>query len=227
MITIKDIENQLKATEQARLQLEKTKKENEDQAKEYRTQADAAAVAGDLTRYKELKALADDAEAVAYVCGKQLEAEQGEAVTKEQTQEAWADYAEQYGKKLAAKLKEFDKAKTEMLKLYAEAVDLQAEACATRERLAEYAGVRYSAGRDGRLDAEYPMGYISCDIATAGGQYCITMPGLGIEDKDAVYYLANDMEKRKVGTPCELLNRAKDSTANKVCQVVRLHRADK
>jgi UDP-glucuronate 4-epimerase len=50
---------------------------------------------------------------------------------------------------------------------------------------------------------------------------------MGIEDKDAVYYLANDMEKRKVGTPCELLNRAKDSTANKVCQVVRLHRAAK
>lgn len=224
-LTVKDIDNQVKTTQEAREQLDQSKKGNELKAAEYRARADAAAVAGDVETYKKYKQLTDDAEALAYVCGKQLEAEQGKAVTMEQTQEAWDNYAEQYGKKLAEKLKEFNKAKAEMLALYMEAVDLQAEACATRERLAGYAGVSYHAGRDGKLDADYPMEYIPCEIATGSGKYCVSMPGIGVDDKDAVYYLANDLERRNIGAANNILARADDSISNKVYQVVRLHRA--
>ena len=90
-MTIKEIEKQVENTKKAREQLAATQAENESLAKEYRAKSDAAATAGDVATYKEFKALADDAEAVAYVCGKQLEAEQANAVTVEQTREAWED----------------------------------------------------------------------------------------------------------------------------------------
>lgn len=225
MLTIKDIDAQVETTNKVREQLAQSKHGNERKAEEYRARADAAAVTGDVETYKKYKQLMDDAEAMAYVCGKQLEAEQNKAVTKEQTQEAWRGYADQYGKKIAAKLKEFDKAKAEALKLYAEAVDLQDEACATRERIAGYAGVSYNPGMDGKLDADYPMEYIPCETSSAGGRYCLSMPGVGIEDKDAVYYVANDLEKRRVGSTHNAFARIEDSTTNKIYHVVRLHRA--
>ena len=218
-MTIKDIENQLKATEQARLQLEKTKKENEDQAKEYRTQADAAAVAGDLTRYKELKALADDAEAVAYVCGKQLEAEQGKAVTLEQTRDAWDSYAADYNKKLSAKLRKLEAAKADLLKDYADALILQGEACAVRERLARYAGVHLQpagVGIDDRLEKTYPMEYIPCKNALKG-DVTTAIAGSSVKDPDAVYYLAS--------LQLDMLTLAKDPRQHAMVSVVCNHRA--
>ena len=218
-MTIKDIENQLKATEQARLQLEKTKKENEDQAKEYRTQADASAVAGDLTRYKELKSLAEDAEAVAYVCGKQLEAEQGKAVTLEQTRDAWASYAADYNKKLSAKLRKLEAAKADLLKEYADALILQGEACAVRERLARYAGVHLQpagVGIDDHLEKTYPMEYIPCKNAMKG-DVTTAIAGSSVKDPDAVYYLAS--------LQLDMLTLAKDPRQYAMVSVVCNHRA--
>ena len=185
-MTIKEIEKQMEATEKAREQLAKTKRENEEQAKEYRAKADAAATAGDVASYKELKALADDAEAVAYVCGKQLEAEQGNAVTPEQTQEAWEDYAEAYNKKLAAKLKKVQAAKAEYLREYMEAVDLQREACHTREKLAGYAAVKAH-----RVEGLYRMDYIPCNSMSNGRKPLVSLSGAAIQDPDAVALLAS------------------------------------
>lgn len=218
MTTIKDIENQLKATEQARTQLAKTKTENEAQAKEYRTQADAAAVAGDVARYKELKALADDAEAVAYVCEKQLEAEQGNAVTYDQTREAWDDFVGDYNKKLSAALRKFEKLKADMLKEYEGAVELQRKACETRERLASVVG-KLPARVDGesRLADLYPMDSIPCAKNPLDGG-TISIGGAGIVDPDAVYYLASF----KLTSDKMLNNPGK----RVLCSVVQYHRAE-
>lgn len=185
-MTIKDIEAQVEATKKAREQLEKSKRDNEAQAKEYREKADAAAIAGDVTSYKELKALADDAEAMAYVCGKQLEAEQGNAVTKDQTIEAWAGYAEAYNKKLTAKLKKVQAAKADYLREYMEAVELQREACRTREQLAGYAEVDKS-----KVDYLYQMDYIPCNKAMNNRRPLVSLTGTGIQDPDAVALLAS------------------------------------
>lgn len=218
MTTIKDIENQLKATEQARTQLAKTKEENEAKAKEYRTQADAAAVAGDVAKYKELKALADDAEAVAYVCEKQLEAEQGTSVTYEQTREAWDDYVAEYNKKLSSALRKFKELKADMLKAYGEAVELQRKACQTREVLADVVGKKPL-----RVDGEsalanlYPMDAIPCHKNTlAGGT--ISIGGANIVDPDAVFYLASFKL-----TGDQMLN---NPGKRVLCAVVQDHRAD-
>lgn len=185
-MTIKDIEKQMEATTKAREQLARTKLENEEQAQEFRAKADAAATAGDVVSYKELKALADDAEAMAYVCGKQLEAEQGNAVTKDQTIEAWAGYAEAYNKKLAAKLKKMQAAKADYLREYMEAVELQREACRTREQLAGYAEVDKS-----KVERLYQMDYIPCNNLMNNRRPLVSLNGTGIQDPDAVALLAS------------------------------------
>ena len=189
-MTIKDIDKQVEATKDAREKLAKTQRENEAQAKEYRAKADAAATAGDMATYKEFKALAEDAEDMAYVCKKQLEAEQSSPVTLEQTQAAWADYAADFNKKLAAKLRKFEAAKAEMLKEYAEAVELQREALVVRERMAGYSGkLPLAVEGEGKLASLYPMDYIRC---TRGMEYpMVTIGGSDIKDADAVYYLAS------------------------------------
>ena len=211
-MTIKDIEKQMEATEKAREQLAKTKQENEEQAKEYRAKADAAATAGDVATYKEYKALADDAEAMAYVCGKQLTAEQGKAVTAEQTQDAWENYAGGYNKKLAAKLKKVQAAKAEYLREYMEAVDLQREACRTREQLAAYAGVK-----EHRAEGFYPMDYLPCNNMSNGRKPLVSIRGANIQDPDAVALLAS--------LGMDELDLSRDERTRIVCAVVGSHRA--
>lgn len=216
-LTVKDIENQVTGTQEARAQLGKSKQENEDRAKEYRTKADAAAMAGDVETYKQYKQLADDAEALAYVCGKQLEVEY--PVTLEQTRDAWEDYVADYKRKFAGKLKKFEAAKDEMLKAYAEAVVLQGEACAVRERLARYAGVHLQpagVGIDDRLEKTYPMEYIPCKNAMKG-DVTTAIAGSSVKDPDAVYYLAS--------LQLDMLTLAKDPRQHAMVSVVCNHRA--
>ena len=192
-MTIKEIENLVKVKNEAREQAIRKKQENETKAEQYRIDADEAATAGDLERYKELKALAEDAEAVAYVCGKQLEIEH--PVTLEQTRKAWDDYVSDYKKKLSAKLKRFEAAKVEMLKEYAGAVVLQGEACEVRERLARYCGMTLgpaAIGADKRLDDTFQMEYIPCNGSNVlKNDVVVTISGSPIKDPDAVYYLAS------------------------------------
>lgn len=185
-MTIKEIEKQVESTREAREQMQRAQQENEKQAREYRIKADAAAIAGDVATYKELKALASDAEAVAYVCKRQLEAETENPVTKEQTVEAWDEYATGYNKKIAAKLEKVKKAKAAFIQEYLEAVDMQREACTTRERLAMYAGVK-----DDRIEGIYRMEYIPCKDGMSGGKPIVTLNGAGIKDPDAVTVLAS------------------------------------
>ena len=211
-MTIKDIEAQVEATKKAREQLEKSKRDNEAQAKEYREKADAAATAGDVATYKEYKALADDAEAMAYVCGKQLTAEQGKAVTVEQTQDAWENYAGGYNKKLAAKLKKVQAAKAEYLREYMEAVDLQREACATREKLAKCAGVDQA-----KVEWKYPMDYLPCNNMSNGRKPLVSIRGANIQDPDAVALLAS--------LGMDELDLSRDERNRIVCAVVGSHRA--
>ena len=185
-MTIKDIEKQVEATKEARAQLERSLRDSKDQEKEYRAKADEAAVDGDVVSFKKYKALADDAEAMAYVCRKQLDSEQASPVTVAQTQEAWAGYAEAYNKKLTAKLKKVQAAKADYLREYMEAVELQREACRTREQLAGYAEVAKS-----KVDYLYQMDYIPCNKAMNNRRPLVSLTGTGIQDPDAVALLAS------------------------------------
>ncbi len=189
-MTIKDIEKQVEATKEARAQLERSLRDSKDQEKEYRAKADEAAVDGDVVSFKKYKALADDAEAMAYVCRKQLDSEQASPVTVAQTQEAWASYTAEYSKKLAAKLRRFEALKADMLREYAETVELQRQAFLVRERLAGYVGkLPLAVDGEGSLATMYPMEYIGCKRGTESP--LLTIGGAFIKDPDAVYYLAS------------------------------------
>lgn len=218
-MTIKDIEKQVENAKKTREELIKNQSESEEQAKNYRAKADAAAIAGDVAAYKEFKALADDAEAMAYVCGKQLDAENN--ITLGQTREAWEDYVSDYKRKLAGKLKKFEAAKDEMLKAYADAVVLQGEACETRERLANLCGMTLgpvAVGIDDRLDATYPMDYIPCKSGSMmDNDAVVSIVGSSIKDPDAVYYLASLHLKNMILT--------NDPRQQALACVVKNHRA--
>ena len=216
-MTIKDIEKQVENAKKTREQLIKNQSESEEQAKNYRAKADAAAIAGDVDAYKEFKALADDAEAMAYVCGKQLDAENN--ITLEQTREAWDSYAADYNKKLSAKLRKLEAAKADLLKDYADALILQGEACEVRERLARYAGVHLQpagVGIDDNLEKTYPMEYIPCKNAMKG-DVTTSIAGSSVKDPDAVYYLAS--------LQLDMLTLAKDPRQHAMVSVVCNHRA--
>lgn len=218
-MTIKDIEKQVENAKKTREELIKNQSESEEQAKNYRAKADAAAIAGDVAAYKEFKALADDAEAMAYVCGKQLDAENN--ITLEQTREAWEDYVSDYKRKFAGKLKKFEAAKDEMLKAYADAVVLQGEACEARERLARLCGMPLqvaAVGIDDRLDATYPMDYIPCKSGSMmDNDAVVSIAGSSIKDPDAVYYLASLHLKNMI--------LANDPRQQALAYVVKNHRA--
>ena len=187
------------------------------EADEFNEAAEAAAVDGDLERYKELKRKAADAEALAYVLQKQIEKNGADDLfTKSEIFEAWSDYADDHNKKLKAKLKKFTETKSDLLRQYAEMVSLQRETCAVRERLCRYIGIgKTPAAPDYGLASRFPMDYIPCKGNMDAGSVAIR--GANISDPDAVYYLAS-MEKRAEDL-------FKDPDGRRVVEVVGFHRA--
>lgn len=188
-MTVSDIDNAIRQSVAEAENLIATQQKNEAAAVEYKGSADKAAAAGDLEGYKHYKALADDAEAVAYVCKMQLQADRPMPVTTEQTQEAWEKYAADYNKKIAARLKKFEALKADMLKEYEAAFELQKEACAVRERLAGYVSrCPDKMQPEGRLATMYPMEYIPYISGPIRGANSLV--GITLTDANAAYYLA-------------------------------------
>lgn len=196
---IQDIERMVEEAAEKLHNMIKARDEAAQRAEKCLTEAEDAAIAGDTERYKKLKSQADDAAATNYVCTKQIERmKSGPVVTKDEVVDAWTDYAKEYNKTLKAKLKKFHDMKMSMLKEYAEMVDLQGEACAVRERLAEQAGIKIDGARRGNsLDKIFQMEFIPCAGRTMAEK---TMSGIGqlsirgtsrVEDADAVYFLSS------------------------------------
>lgn len=147
--------------------------------------AEKAAFTGDLDAYKDLKAKASDADALAYVLQKQIERiGSGNLFTPAEIESAWADYAADRNKALKAKEKKFAEAKTNLLRQYAEMITDQRETCATRERLAGYIGIDKE-----KAGGRFPMDHLPCiEFGEVGAT---SINGARIADPDAVYYLSN------------------------------------
>lgn len=216
-MTIKEIDEKVQAdilNQQIMTEKQKTAERN---AQNLNAEAEAAAVAGDLDKYRELKTKAVEQEEIAYVLGKQIE--RGETrIDPDDISDAWNRYRADYEKKLHAGLKSFRETKLTMLRKYAEMVSLQRDACATRERLARYIGstvTPLAAGKDKGLEIRFLMDCIPCaENGTAGN---LSIQGSDIRDPDAAYYLSS------LGK--EALALARDPEAQTVRNVVRYHRA--
>ena len=197
--------------------LTENQKAAERDAEALNADAETAAVAGDLEKFKTLKRQASDAEALAYVLNKRIEQNDGKNLfSKGEIDDAWKDYAAEHNKILKAKLKKFNETKGDLLRQYAEMVAVQRETCAVRERLARYIGVEKSVAQpDYGLAERFPFDALPCKKRADAG--ALNVFGASIADPDAAYYLAS---LNKVGEDLY-----KDPEARQVVEVVEFRHA--
>ena len=219
MASVKEIEKKYTAAMEEYKNLIARQAEMQRKADSLNEEAEAAAVSGNIEQYKAIKAEASDAEAAAYVMKKRIEKSGAENVfSKEEVMQAWENYAADYNKQLKGMLKKFYDTKTELLLQYSAMVEAQRAACATREKIGAYIGMKIeplAGGIDNHFDGLMPMDYIPC--MKAGETGALMIRGARIKDADACYYLASlkksDMELYR------------DPEAQKVISVVESHHA--
>lgn len=102
------------------------------------------------------------------------------AVTKEDCRAAWENYVPGYNKRLQKALADFADEKAKLCRLYSAAVDLQREALAVREHLAETVGDNKDS---------YTMEFIPVRNALSNGN--LRLGGFNCCDPDANYYLSD------------------------------------
>lgn len=114
--------------------LEQDVKEQEAAKEQKEAEMLAAADAGDLERYKALKAEVDDLDARLFVDNTQLRKIGTGALDEAEVIKAWDKYAAEYGKKFEKMMADYEKARHALFVMYMEIVDFQNEALRTRER---------------------------------------------------------------------------------------------
>lgn len=219
MASVKEIEKKYMAAMDEYKSLIARQAEMRQKAERLNDEAEAAAVSGNIEQYKALKAEASDAEAAAYVMQKRIEKSGAEDVfSREEVMQAWDNYAADYNKQLKGMLKKFYDTKAELLLQYSAMVEAQRAACATREKIGAYIGLKINpliGGIDNRFDGLMPMKYIPC--MAAGERGTLSIRGARIQDADACYYLAS-LKKSDVDL-------YRDPEAQKVITVVESHHA--
>ncbi len=182
--------------------------------------AQAAAAAGNLDGYK-----AAQAEAAAFgdqltVCKAHLhELETTSPISEGQAALAWQNYSAQYNKQFDAKLAQYEKIKQELLTVYAELIDIEAAAFATRERIAVNSGLDKKAQSlfDKPLDLSFPCKCLPDKSDTSGPQ--LGMPGTIIKNEDALFYLIELSKRRKVNA----MGFVNDPDIQKVTDIILRH----
>ena len=214
-MTVKEIDKMVQDRLENHKNMIERQKEAERNAVRLNEEAEAAAVAGDVQKYRDLKSEAIEQESLAYVIGKQIENDD-DRLDEAEAADAWKKYRADYEKKLNAGMKTFRETKLTMLRTYAEMVSLQRDACETRERLSRYLGKTPSiVGKDNVIEGRFPMEYLPCiDVAEAGA---LSIRGTRIEDPDAAYYLSSFGKNGQ--------DLANDPEAHTVYKVVKDHRA--
>ena len=202
--TVNDADKKANAVVEAQAEIESVKKKSAAEKAELENQAEAAADAGNVDRYMQLKQQAERVDATAYVRVKQLEKVTGP--TNEEISAAWNDYAAGYSKSLSAGLARLEKAKEALLAEYAALIDLQETALKTRARLAGYS--------EGLKEEQLVMDYIPFKKTTVtGAEEGAIVPIFG-NDPYCAMFLAENVKSLKY----QDLNR--DLAYNRVYNVV-------
>ncbi len=183
-------------------------------ARQLRQQAEAAAAAGDVDKYRELKAQLENAEDDSFVRRAALR-KKAEPISETMVREAWTDYAAGAEKVIAKRLAQYQKSLSAAREAYRAAIDIQREACQIRERLAGYIGVDVSV-LSRELDAKFSF---NNGIPNVAGPEDVTLRcgGLGVLDPDLAIYVSSLAQ-----TPLELVQ---SSAAQDALRVVRAKRA--
>ncbi len=191
-ITIAQIMEKIKSAHDANERMKQEQERAAIESRELKRKADEAAAAGDIDGYLRLKQELDRQEAVAYVRKTQLE-RQANPVSQEEITAAWDGYSSDYVKKMNAARKEYQTAKTAALSAFRKLLDLQHEALAQREKLADIAGIPAKEALHISPEAEraFPMPYIFEGRPNKlEGVFC-RLGGFGLLHPDLAFYIGN------------------------------------
>lgn len=180
-MTIDDFKSTVKKNQKAREQIRADIEKLMQRESQLDAEAQAAVENGDSDLYIEKLTEKDKTTSAVYVKRSFLD-RQRHLATREDAMSAWADYSAKHEKALKKLLNEYNSYKEKMYKLYAEMVELQDKACATRENTAAAAGIE--SAKD-----ELPMEYIPLVSINSKAEPIAIMPNCdGIGDIDAVFY---------------------------------------
>lgn len=117
-------------------------------------------------------------------------------VTQEDAAAAWKDFAGDYNRKFGKLYADLEKKRSDLLSTYRALLDLQYDALEKRERLADYAGIKYNGVNIGNrpLDNHFPCRYLpeSCKYERSH------INGIAATDAEAVYYVACLAEEKQL-----------------------------
>ena len=182
-LTFKEIVEKARKAAEARLQLQSEDDRVNNERLRLKAEASAAIDEGDAEKYLSIGKQIERLDVDALIHKRQLE-KASAPVTKEECVAAWADYRPTYEKSLTSALSILDRKRTEYLRAYNDCVDLQEEACKTREELASFCGVKTDPLSGDEIDLVFPMKTIP-NLAGVGD---ITLRGpAGILDKDLAF----------------------------------------
>lgn len=218
-VTIDDLDKQAADYAAQIKQLAADAKDYAAKADKLDTEAEAAAAAGDLAGYKKKHNAAEDARAAAHVAEKQGEAMRNATpVTKEEAASAWEEYTKEYNKLIQQRISKYQEIKQQLREAYKSAVDLQQEACATRERLAQHCGIE-----DQLIRKSFAMVTIPCRSG-ADNTGNLILAGTTNRDPDLCFYLSAHMIEAKLST-ADTAKMTADKIFNQTSAVVSHHKS--
>ena len=191
-LTIDEIDALFNKAEKSKTQLLNDIDLLRNNAKALHESAQKAAEAGDLERYKKLKADAANVEAELFVKEAQLKAAT-RPVSSEDIKNAWKEYASKRDKDLELKIKEFEKHRNDLAKEFRSLTDFQADTLRERNHLANYIGIQTE-----NLDVfGNPSEIVLADfpVKTIPKRNQLKCGGMMIMSDDAKYFFASGLIK--------------------------------
>ena len=223
-ISIEELDRQAAAVIAKKNELTGKEAELVKQVEELKATAQAQAEGGQLDSFKTTDKARQDAEAELYVTRAQLaKLAKNNPVTAEDAATAWGEYAGKYNKNLAKMLSDYETRRAELLNAYKAMLDAQAEACAVRERLAGYIGIKPAEINlyDSPAERAFPCATIPCRSGIDKNGLASTM-GIGLKDPDAVFYFCHYAINNKL-TGIDTANSKEAARINAVLGMRKTH----
>lgn len=185
-ITFREIVEKARKAADARLQLQNEDERVNAERNRLKAEASVALDEADAEKYLSIGKQLERLDVDSLIHKRQLE-KASVPVTREECISAWADYRPGYEKAFTASMSVLDKARAAYLKAYNDVVDLQEEACKTREELASFCGIKTDALSGNDVDLTFPM----TTIPNITGVNVVTLRGpAGVLDKDLAFVVA-------------------------------------
>ncbi len=185
-LTVADIDKKVQDAANTRARLQEEEERADADLQNLKAEADAAIDAGDVDLYISIKGRIERISAEAIVRKRQAEKTLA-PVTREECEAAWSVFRAGHDKAMTKRLAVLEEKRKEYIAAYMDAVALQEQACATRERLGQYIGLNLTAISN-EVAATFPM----ITIPNRHGIDDITLrcPPVGVLDRDLAFVIS-------------------------------------